>query len=263
MVKNEAKRILQDVLAYMEENPDAILASWSAIYNDTEHYCIRGDLLFLNLIQMEDGEVVYRRIRPAKITKGETGGPELLYSIRDLVRVNSGRRKGQVLPESYVHEDETYVPSGLRKCLDYDIRSDSFHIKRKGDIASLELMSGMVENCRPRGASSDICSLAPNLRLVCKEGNEALYMRRNGATLKWIQGHVPFQNEEADDTGRRIAHTYAQSAGEGMVSYPFEHYFGRGVVAVSLQGSSVCIGRWYKVDHLEGSLPGIVFKCEL
>jgi len=263
MVKNEAKRILQDVSRYMEEHPDAILASWSAIYNGTDHFCIRGDLLFLNLIQVEDGEVIFRRIRPASIIQGETGGPEQLYSIRDLVRINNGRRKGQVLPVSYLHDDETYVPSGLRKRLNYDMVSDSFHIKRKGDIASLELLKGMVEDCRKQAEAVPISSLAPALRLVCREGQENLHMRRNGATLKWLRGHDAQPGEDADSTGRRIAHTYAQPAGKGMVSYPYEHYYGKGIVAIPLQNDNMSMGRWYKVTYLEGSLPGIVFKCEL
>lgn len=254
MTKERAKDILDNAREAVGL-PGACAAAWSAIYNDDVHFHIRADLLFLNIVEHSRGLIRFYRIRPALIQKGRTGGSELLYA-HDLVRVQRGTRKGRVLPIELLKDHEPYVPSGLSKKLEYRIDPDCFHINRKGDIACLELLEGITRpspvNCLP--------DIAPELRLISKMGKEKLIARRTGSTASWMRKQM-YKCEDAEEATIRIANTCSQDAGPGMVSYPFEHFFGKGVVGAKIANDNMHFGEWYGYRSGQGSLPGIVFDC--
>ncbi len=270
MDKAKAREILENVSTFFEDNPGVTLTCWSAIYNDRLHHHVRGDLLFLNILREEDGELIFRRIRPALLQKGVTGGPELYYHPKCLVTIRTGDRKGQVLPEEYLHDDESYVPAGLRKTLRYRIDSDSFHIKRKGDVAALQLLDSLCTKLSSKSSREHLLEdvraaedIAPDLYLVSVATKEVLKSRRTGATRNWLSRNKVDEDEDLDDTALRIAPKYATDAGPGKVAYPFEHYYGRGVVAASLQSDTMRVGAWYCMSRLNGQKAGIVFDCEM
>jgi hypothetical protein len=270
MDKNKMKDTLGSVCKLFEGNPDMVLASWSAIYNDSLHHHIRADLLFLNILQEENGELIYRRVRPAIIQKGQTGGPELYYNIHELVRIKDGKRRGQVLPIDYLHDEETYVPSGLCKKLRYNIAPNSFHANRVGDRACVELLENLVINTSKAGGlhtlDNDVRGpeeIVPVLHLISKMSREVLNSRRTGATVAWLRGQQIDSDVDLDATASRVAASHVVDAGPGMVAYPFQHYHGRGVIGASLMSPGMDIGKWYSMSSLKGSSPGIVFDCEL
>ena len=270
MDKKEAQEIIDNVYNFFEDNEGVTLACWSAIYNDCLHHHVRGDLLFLNFLREENGEIIFRRIRPTLLQKGITGGPELYYNHNRLVMIKNGERKGKVLPEEYLHDDESYVPSGIQKFLRYKIDSNSFHVNRKGDVASLELMRALckdISSASKRNAVlndvRNIEEISPDLFLVSAMGREVLKSRRTGATRNWLTNLKTDEDEDLDATSIRVAPKYSSDAGPGKVAYPFEHYYGRGIVAASLQSDSMKVGSWYSINRMEGNRAGIVFDCEM
>jgi hypothetical protein len=259
---NMEKEQAKEILGYATEAlsfPGASLAAWSAIYNDNVHFHIRADLLFLNIIENRQGLIRYYRIRPALIQKGRTGGAELLYAKRDLVRITRGTRKGRVLPIDLLKSHEPYVPSGLCKKLEYRTDSDCFHVKRKGDIACLELMQTMLTS-KEAPAVKSLADMAPELHLIARMGTEKLISRRNGSTASWIRERMQ-EGEDMQEAATRIANGCAQDAGPGMVSYPFEHFYGKGVVGARIDSPAMHFGEWYSFRSGIGSKPGIVFDC--
>jgi hypothetical protein len=262
MNKKEVKIVLDDVKDYMLENPDKVLASWSGLCNDPEHKHIRADLFFLNMLSVKDGEVTFRRVRPATISKGRLGGPELLYSVWDLVRVNTGRRTGQVLPVDMLADDETYSPAGLIKKLEYTTYPSGFHVKRQSDLASVSLMGNLLEdvqNMRPR----TLASISPDLLLVRgKHVTGDLKARRTAENARWIRGH-DVEGEDLHKQGMEVAKQYMEESGPEHISYPFDRFFGKGVVAASVNTPDVSMGKWYDIICREAVLPGIVFECDM
>jgi hypothetical protein len=253
------KKEITEMLDHLKTNlsRDKTYCCWSGIYNDEINKYIRGDLLFLNIVRFENNEFVYRRVSPCIIRQGLSGGSELLYATKNIIKITSGRRKGHILPLEFIYEDESFVTAGICKKLELGRNGNQLMVKRAGDKSALDLLSLLREE-------EDIKEFAikqksPKLFLVREDTKTNLLVRGTGSTCTWLQEQgADLENSDIQAAGMEIADKIKEKMLNGKVAYPFEHFYGKGVIAAEID----IIGEWFTSSISKVILSGITYNCK-
>jgi hypothetical protein len=175
-----------------------------------------------------------------------------------MVKINDGNRKGRVVPIETLNEWETYNYAGVSKLLKFQIASNALYVKKQGDLSLLDLLSTLTGETPGKANIEDT---QPPLFTVCKPGKEELSPRTFASVLKELNINLTGTEPIGEKLGA-ILPTIAKDAGRGMVAYPFDLVYGKGVICASPTHKNKSLGTWYEVPSLKGKNKTTKFECE-
>jgi hypothetical protein len=235
-------------IAKTAKKHDGYFVCWSGVYFDTAHRFLRVDKLFLNAVycDREKNKVVFRRVS-ARMQRDAKKEPFLSYSLDPQYKITSGVRRGRMVLVSEVKDDETFTYAGLSKNLEFGNGSNQFNPRRRvKDITTLKLLTHF-NNLKDVDNPTQIM---PDVYLTCHPKNNGLYVRKNGAVMQRLSVMPGYDSSvDVDKNARRLKSSFREQAGDGRVAYPFDMFYGKGVLAAKLANDVMMLGQWYRVKE--------------
>jgi hypothetical protein len=231
-----------------------IYTCWSGTVYDSQNRFIRIDKLCLNILRCEYGNrglmEDFMQVLPCYDINATTKEPCIRYDMRECCRITSGKRRGRVVPATKVKDEERWTVAGFRKELWID-RKHGFLPTRTKDTKLIPLLQGF----QPQDLAVDIAEHMPSLYITVPSRDSKLFVRKSGRVLQYIRRLPVYNNSMSLEDNLPVVRNYmAVDAGNGRVGYPFDIFFGRGVVAADLFSEGRCvIGTWYKCTNLATS----------
>jgi hypothetical protein len=223
--------------------------NWERTTYADDNKFIKVDTLILNVIRCvsegPDGEIEFLRIPPYYFVDRQTKEPRIVYSLNTCCKVVSGKRKGRIIPLDGVKDHERWTDAGVRAslqaCMDTKAAEDAQRV-----LASFE----------PQDIPNDLETCLPRLYITikpCADTAQHLFVRKTGEALKYIRQLPVYDDRRSvQDNLSAVKTEIAVDAGSGRLAYPFEIFYGRGVVAADPSGRGT-VGHWIKVTHLSAS----------
>jgi hypothetical protein len=183
---------------------------------------VRYDKVELVVIYWRKNKPVYRRI-PACLTKNFNREPQLLFTSAPLVRITDGPRPGRVVTDEEVLPTESYEPAGVYKRLTLGSGQSEFSPINHKDIKYGESLQLLCHDIL-RDEVSQSFEL-PFSYLTYRGGGTHLLRKGSEDWYKAISGTSEFSVESLPECCK-------VQAGDGRIGLPFEHVYGKGVVAM-------------------------------
>ena len=234
---------LQQVKEYVEESPDLLFYQWSGILFSEQDFFTRLDKTFLySVYTTEQGAVFQSNI--GYVRYNEVGEPYVYVSNEPAYKIMSGNRSGRIVPLDKVFENERVTQINQPKPL------VSSKDPTKGFSYALpedKRYLAVLQQLEKEGDEYDYEGWhTPELYLSCSKHNDYVYPRNIGsaaAYLKASRGYDAMLNMR--DNTVNLLSELERPAGKNRVAYPFEHFYGKGVIVADTS----IFGEWYSVDH--------------
>jgi hypothetical protein len=233
MIKDEMRRLLA-------EDPGHVYYSWfGSIYTDTDQFS-RLDKTYMYCLYMKDGVSHYDRIIgfPTRSEDEE----RIKFTTDISYRVTSGRRRGWIMEERDLEDDELFVVAGIHKNLDDESGGASMHLSNPSDKMMLMLLPSII-----RGEVIECDDLAHPSFWLSTTGYPPR-LRSDRMALNYIKGFARYDHTRTpDDNVFRLQDDIVADAGltpggKRRLAYPYKYFVGKGVRVASLDLTN----QWYR-----------------
>jgi hypothetical protein len=239
MDKNEMQQILEDTKVVLRDNPTVIHYLYTGqIYSEEDVLC-RLDTMYGYLIYNLQQESFIQRTYAVK-GMNDKGEPSITLSWKPVFKISNGRRKGRYTDAEHIHNTENVVcinsPRPLK--LDDNIEEGlcpSSALDRALIVHLKDLTSSKVEYTHK--------PFHPFLWSSTNKNNDEVFIRNESVALNYLK-QLPGYNNKTTDAQNTVAlkSKLGTNAGNDRVAYPFEFFYGKGVMAVSMDS----FGLWFK-----------------
>ena len=230
----------------MAQRNKGYFVCWSGVVFDLKNRFVRADKVFLNVVYCHPKEgPVFRRLAPViNRRRGNKTDAHLRYSLSANYRVTDGSRAGHVVAEADLREGETFRRTGLYKNLRCGSEAWLFSEGRKGDRNAADVLEGIGEFDR------DVRSLEqwlPEFFLTIPRNRRAPRVRDTLGALEYLKGFLGYGPESTlEYNADSLREHIVVDAGNDRDAFPYEFFFGAGVVAASAER----FGEWAHVPSL-------------
>lgn len=209
-------------------------AFWSGVVFDMSVGFIRADHTYLNIIRLEDDEPWL--IRTVGWKQVQAQSPIFRFSLRPVIRITSGDRRGWVVPESSVEGDESFKAVRLRKRLQVGNDREDLQSQRKEDRAIIKI----IKNYREYTIADGVVGTVPIFYLVFNEGYPQLTLRNTAQAVAYLQTSAEYDPDLSIEANAKVvlpgmAVNAGECKGKVKLALPYEHVYGRGVVSASVE----------------------------
>lgn len=228
-------RTIEEMEKHANQLPDdKAYVQWVGQLFDDNNDFVRYDTVELIAIYWRKNKPVYRHI-PASLIKNFNKEPQLLFTTAPMVKVLSGIRANRVVPDDAVFPSEDFESVGIYRRLEVGSAVNTFSPLRPKDVKYAENIQSL---CTALSRDEELAPFViPACHLTCR--GEGHHFLRQGSE-KWfsdLTGQVNF-------TLASLPKEYVVNAGNGRTGYPFEHIYGKGIVAMD----PAHMGKWSLVD---------------
>ena len=212
--------------------------SWTADVFDDGHLMPRVDRTHLHVVYLSADGPRYKLINPCI---AEEMRSKVVYSARRSYRVTSGIRRGHVILEGDLLEQETYVQSGLSKELTVGNKGYFFNPTKKADIASMDFMEGIYE----AEDVEDMSEMTPEVFITVRDKHNLgnMQVRDTAAAIHMVEQCPDYRGDVAS-----VLDDFSVDAGQGRVALPYKYFVGRGVLVCDY--AEPVFGKWFHARDL-------------
>jgi len=236
------KDVIKGVSDIIEKNKDSFFLSWDGVVFDLAHEFIRYDCVYLNVVYWFNGPK-YKRLVPA-LAKGFSG-QNIMYSRDNVIRVTSGTRRGRVIQRRHRRDSENFTVAGLHRRLVVESRSpDAFSLTRRGDRQLKGLLGSLVDGPYIEATMDETI---PDFFLTTPVGKGIPSLRQTEESDEYLRTFPGYSSEFTTSENIRNLREHITTGGIHRDGWPFEHFQGRGVIAVSPWDN---FGDWFEVPSL-------------
>jgi hypothetical protein len=202
---------------------DKAYMQWIGQLFDDDNHFARYDKVEMLLVYWRKDRPVYRRI-PACLTKNGNREPQLLFTTAPLVRITEGPRSNRVLPDEDILSTEQCESAGIYKRLSLGANTNEFSPLRHKDVKYGESLQQLCNDIQRDDLKTTLDT--PATYLTCR-GDGSHFLRVGSED--WYESVT---NGLTEFNINKLPREEIINAGGGRMGLPFEHVYGKGVVAL-------------------------------
>jgi len=233
------KHLLSNLSDHIEETKK-IYYTWTS----SNKGIVLANRVHLNIISLEDSGPIFRRL-VGRLVKNRFMEQCQQYSPA-WFRIRDGERRGYIVSPYEVEDDESAVPTGIIKRLEWGSRPDRFNADRVKDVEILNLLKALpTDKHTPLVQSPDFyftTTINNALHVTLRSSPAALKRLKEIPEIN-MQGHLA---ENLPVLKGQFTRKF-KIKDETRIAWPWEMVQGRGVVAADLKN----IQGWHSADKLE------------